>query len=716
MLDQFEEYFLYHRAERGPGSLDEELSVALRRRSTPANFVLSIREDALAQLDRFEDRVPGLLANLLRIDHLDRAAAREAIERPLEHWNRVLARPGEEAAIEPALVEAVLDQVEAGKLRVDEAGIGAAPADGAGELRVEAPYLQLVLTRLWAEERSLGSRVLRLESLERLGGAERIVRTHLDATMGGLPRTDQDVAARAFRYLVTPSGTKIAQRVDDLAELSDVPRERLEPVLEELSGEARILRPAADGAYEVYHDALVGPILHWRAVWQERQRRRRERRRLALSASGAVVLALVAAAFLALFVAAREARDDARSRELAARAGAVLGSDPQESLRLALSGVSSAPTAQAVSALRAALAEANVDAVLRGHRGPVTGAAFSPDATRVVTSSDDGTAAVWDARSGRRLRVLRGHEGRVLSAAFSPDGRLILTAGADGTARLWDAGTGRAVHVFRGHDGRVFTAAFSADGTRIVTAGLDRTARIWNARSGRSVHVLRARRAVRTAVFSADGTRVVTAGDDGKALVWDARSGRTLHALSGHVGPVWSAAFSADGRQIATAGSDGTARVWDGRSGQLVAVLRGHTGSVLQASFSPDGRRVLTAGEDGTARLWDPRTGRSLRVLREHADAVRSAVFSPDGRLVATASDDGTGRIWDVASGQSLHVLRGHGAAVSSVTFSADGARVVTAGDDAIARIWDAHAGDSRLVLRASAGASWALPSAPTAG
>ena len=87
MLDQFEEYFLYHRADRGPGSLHEELSLALRRGSTPANFMVSIREDALAQLDRFEDRVPGLLANLIRIDHLDRAAAREAIERPLEHWN-----------------------------------------------------------------------------------------------------------------------------------------------------------------------------------------------------------------------------------------------------------------------------------------------------------------------------------------------------------------------------------------------------------------------------------------------------------------------------------------------------------------------------------------------------------------------------------------------------------------------------------------------------
>src|SRR5262249_55047303 len=157
-----------------------------------------------------------------------------------------------------------------GKVLVGTVGAGVAAA---GEARIEAPYLQLVLTRLWDEETAAGSRVLRLATLERLGGADRIVRTHVGATMRAVPRRDQDIAARAFRYLVTPSGTKIAYRAGDLAELSEVPSEQLEPVLSRLAGKARILRPAGDGAYEIYHDALAGPILDWRARWQERERR-----------------------------------------------------------------------------------------------------------------------------------------------------------------------------------------------------------------------------------------------------------------------------------------------------------------------------------------------------------------------------------------------------------------------------------------------------------
>ena len=35
--------------------------------------------------------------------------------------------------------------------------------------------------------------------------------------------------------------------------------------------------------------------------------------------------------------------------------------------------------------------------------------AFSPDGTRIVTGSVDGTAKVWDARTGTPLLELKGH-------------------------------------------------------------------------------------------------------------------------------------------------------------------------------------------------------------------------------------------------------------------------------------------------------------------
>ena len=42
----------------------------------------------------------------------------------------------------------------------------------------------------------------------------------------------------------------------------------------------------------------------------------------------------------------------------------------------------------------------------------------------MVTASDDTTARVWDAATGKELHTLAGHTGGVNSAAFSPDGTL----------------------------------------------------------------------------------------------------------------------------------------------------------------------------------------------------------------------------------------------------------------------------------------------------
>jgi WD40 repeat protein len=65
--------------------------------------------------------------------------------------------------------------------------------------------------------------------------------------------------------------------------------------------------------------------------------------------------------------------------------------------------------------------------------------AFSADAKRLLTESDDKTAKVWDAETGQELMMLKGHAGAVNSVAFSTDGKRLLTGSDDKTAKVWDA-------------------------------------------------------------------------------------------------------------------------------------------------------------------------------------------------------------------------------------------------------------------------------------
>ena len=73
---------------------------------------------------------------------------------------------------------------------------------------------------------------------------------------------------------------------------------------------------------------------------------------------------------------------------------------------------------------------------MAGHVNSVLDSAVSPDGLRLATASADGTARLWDMRSGKS-RSLLGHHGPVLWVDFSPDGRQVLSAGQDGTVRVW---------------------------------------------------------------------------------------------------------------------------------------------------------------------------------------------------------------------------------------------------------------------------------------
>ena len=260
--------------------------------------------------------MPGLLDNLVRIDHLDRAAARAAIEQPLALWNSELAAPGEQVSIEPALVEAVLDgvQTRAGRARCGRwrGSHGCARPDAVPAARAGSP--------LGGGARA-GSRVLRLQTLQRLNGAEQIVALHVDTAIAKMTVGEQAAAAKVLRQLVTPSGSKIALRSADLAEYAALDETTVLAVLERLTREARILQAIGDSRYEIYHDALARPILEWRRRWQAEQDRARERRRnrIAAAIGGGLLLTVVVVTILAVLALGERDADRRRATRTLSR-------------------------------------------------------------------------------------------------------------------------------------------------------------------------------------------------------------------------------------------------------------------------------------------------------------------------------------------------------------------------------------------------------------
>ena len=279
LLDQFEEYLLYHDEAAGQ-EFDAILARIVNRDDVPAKVLIGIREDALSKLDqRFGIRIPNLLGNTLAVEHLDAQAAREAIRRPLEVFTKKYPEAGG-YQIEPELVEEILRQVQATQVTASEsAGLGSAAGRG-DENNIETAFLQLVLMRLWSEEERVGSRTLRLKTLSTIGGAGSIVQKHVAEVMARFQSSqERDIAAGIFRYLVTPSRTKIAQSTPDLVSFGEAPAPDVMNVLSTLSdrSETRILRRLANPErYEIFHDVLAQPILEWRRAYLVQKERAAE--------------------------------------------------------------------------------------------------------------------------------------------------------------------------------------------------------------------------------------------------------------------------------------------------------------------------------------------------------------------------------------------------------------------------------------------------------
>jgi hypothetical protein len=376
ILDQFEEYFLYHPHEEGPGSLAVELPRAVGQTDLPVSFLVAIREDALAKLDRFKGRIPNLFENYVRIRHLSASRAEAAVLGPLRQLNRLV--PDQEPwTAEPELVRRVLEGVQVGRVVLAVVGRGGAAAatDDVPDPPIETPYLQIVLTRLWMREVEQGSRRLRLSTLEALGGPQQIVRTHLNDALDGLPTDQQEVAAAAFHHLVTPSGSKIAHSLADLANYTRFSEQRVRAVLAALAAPgARIVRPVPaptglddEPRYEIFHDVLAPAILGWRAQWAARQqaeaaarrqleqRARRWRRNQALAAALMAVLLAAGAAF-----AARRVVDARAEREATQAQTVALRRDARTATAVAAQSTEAAYVAQADSICAKGWAEGRV--------------------------------------------------------------------------------------------------------------------------------------------------------------------------------------------------------------------------------------------------------------------------------------------------------------------------------------------------------------------
>ena len=216
-----------------------------------------------------------------------------------------------------------------------------------------------------------------------------------------------------------------------------------------------------------------------------------------------------------------------------------------------------------------------------GHTDKIYEAHFSPDGRRVVTSSKDKTAKIWDVSNGYLVADLKGHSSPVVEARFSPDGQKVFSHEYNFNGqedifhqvKIWDAITGALISSLSESFNYISYVSFSPDSKKILTVA--DTLKIWNIVTGKLMLRLAGQyQGNNLAQFSPDGKWIVLAAEDNSIYIFDAGTGRLIRNLKGHTANARIIAFSDNLKMLTTISINETI-LWDATSWNIIKKIPG---------------------------------------------------------------------------------------------------------------------------------------------
>lgn len=243
-----------------------------------------------------------------------------------------------------------------------------------------------------------------------------------------------------------------------------------------------------------------------------------------------------------------------------------------------------------------------------GHLDRIIDVSWSPDGSRVASSSFDGTIGLWSPSMSTSpvSPPLDPSGGIAYSVAWAPTLPILASAHEDGSIRLWNPDSPGTPLTFSAFDKKVACVAWSPDGTTLASGCGDNQIYLWR-RSGSG---------------------------------W-----RYSEPLAGHSGGVSGVCWSPGGRRLASASYDRSVRIWDCLGGNELRCFREHKDCVANVIWS-GAPSVVSADDEGRVLIWDPTNLSEIQALEGHQDCVSCLDLSHDGAFLATKSVDGSMCIW----------------------------------------------------------------------
>eukprot|EP00960_Hanusia_phi_P058401 763875-Hanusia_phi.AAC.5 len=308
---------------------------------------------------------------------------------------------------------------------------------------------------------------------------------------------------------------------------------------------------------------------------------------------------------------------------------------------------------------------------------------WSSDNSRLLTTSADFTACVWNTRSGALDVRLEGHQGEVLDGMFYHQDRVI-TASGDCTMRRWNVVTGQAEASFVGHESAVTVCVLMERADVIASGSYDKSVRIWSAKSGEQTHKLSEHAGViYDLAYSESRNLLVSCSSDNTIKLWDLHQYVELETMSFHDSAIFCCEFDAQGETLAMGSVDGTLFHLDLDSQDLALNLGNISSTICGIAFCTTRKLISVATADGKVLLYDPSiaNGIALQTTITHSTQIVHVEISHDGKNLISLAADGSVHVrvldWN-AETLIVHQLCDSREPAAACRFSPDGEYIAT--------------------------------------
>jgi WD40 repeat protein len=300
-----------------------------------------------------------------------------------------------------------------------------------------------------------------------------------------------------------------------------------------------------------------------------------------------------------------------------------------------------------------------------GHASGIKIVAVSPSTGHIFSAAYDRRLVIWDADSlAERLALQRVASAWERSFNWTPDGSKIIAGTFDGTIIGWDAGDGRQIFEVGGPGGNACLnevasvddlAAAVADDGYLRLGRLSETDASWIAH-----REPRAGRVLANAVTADRAAGVIVAGfhDQTVRIFTLDDTLRETHALNLQEGPINSVkvlSVNGDYHIFAACYSGRVVRLTT--SGEMLAKLRVHDGAVKSLCLIPSRDLGISCSADGSTYSWSLETGERQMVFPAHTAIVNDLDVDLAGSRVATVGRDFVLNVYSLDSGRLLQAF-----------------------------------------------------------